>query len=194
VLLPDGTNVIHTLVKEGWCWRYRKYATGDTVLEGLEKEAQEAKKGLWADPQPRSRRGSGGRGQNGPTNENCKSNQRGSKGSTIAVAVGCAIAVATAAVLPSIELSITDSRQIAGPIKAEVRRSGHRYWVTQLQFLADEVRYLEVQPERLTVEVEHQKSSPIVSDHKSMPIGVRWFPALGIRHKSRDSSYTSCFT
>jgi micrococcal nuclease len=52
VLLPDGTNVNHTLVKEGWCWWYRKYAPGDTVLEGLEKEAREAKKGLWADPHP----------------------------------------------------------------------------------------------------------------------------------------------
>jgi len=31
---------------------YRKYAPGDAVLEGLEKEAREAKKGLWADPQP----------------------------------------------------------------------------------------------------------------------------------------------
>ena len=26
VLLPDGTNVIHALVKDGWCWWYRKYA------------------------------------------------------------------------------------------------------------------------------------------------------------------------
>ena len=32
VLLPDGTNVNHTLVKDGWCWWYRKYAhaPGDT--------------------------------------------------------------------------------------------------------------------------------------------------------------------
>ena len=52
VLLPDGTNVNHTLVKEGWCWWYRNYAPGDTVLEGLEKEAQEAKRGLWVDPAP----------------------------------------------------------------------------------------------------------------------------------------------
>ena len=52
VLLPDGTNVNHTLVKDGWCWWYRKYAPGDTVLEGLENEAREARKGLWADPQP----------------------------------------------------------------------------------------------------------------------------------------------
>jgi len=52
VLLADGTNVNHTLVKDGWCWWYRKYAPGDTVLEGLEKEAREAKKGLWVDPAP----------------------------------------------------------------------------------------------------------------------------------------------
>ena len=43
---------ITTLVKEGWCWWYRKYAPGNTVLEGLEKDAREAKKGLWVDPQP----------------------------------------------------------------------------------------------------------------------------------------------
>ena len=35
VFLPDGTNVNHEVVKDGWCWWYRKYALGDTVLEGL---------------------------------------------------------------------------------------------------------------------------------------------------------------
>ena len=44
VLLPDGTNVNHELVKEGWCWWYRKYAPGDTMLEGLEAEARD---GSW---------------------------------------------------------------------------------------------------------------------------------------------------
>ena len=37
VLLPDGTNVNHTLIKDGWCWWYRKKARGDTVLEGLDE-------------------------------------------------------------------------------------------------------------------------------------------------------------
>ena len=52
VLLQHGINVNHTLVKDGWCWWYRKYAPGDTVLEGLERDAREARKGLWADRQP----------------------------------------------------------------------------------------------------------------------------------------------
>ena len=52
VILPDGMNLNQELVRQGLCWWYRKYAPGDTVLEGLEKEAREAKKGLWADPQP----------------------------------------------------------------------------------------------------------------------------------------------
>ena len=50
LLLPDGTHVNHTLVKDGWCGWYRKYAPGDTDLEKLETEARDAKKGLWADP------------------------------------------------------------------------------------------------------------------------------------------------
>lgn len=52
VLLTDGTNVNHELVKEGWCWWYQKYAPGDAVLDELEKAAREAKKGLWVDPAP----------------------------------------------------------------------------------------------------------------------------------------------
>ena len=35
VFLRDGTHVNHTLLKDGWCWWYRKYAPGDTALEGL---------------------------------------------------------------------------------------------------------------------------------------------------------------
>jgi endonuclease YncB( thermonuclease family) len=52
VLLIEGANVNYVLVKEGWCWWDRKYAPGNRNLEGLEKEAREAKKGLWADPNP----------------------------------------------------------------------------------------------------------------------------------------------
>ncbi len=52
VLLTDGTNVNHALVKDGWCWWYRKYAPADTVLEGLETAAWGAKRELWADPRP----------------------------------------------------------------------------------------------------------------------------------------------
>lgn len=67
-----------------------------------------------------------------------------SKGITIAVVVGCAIAVVTTALLPSTELSITDSCQIDGPIqKLKSAVQGHRYWVKQLQLLDEEVRYLE---------------------------------------------------
>ena len=52
VILPDGTNLNQELVRQGWCWWYRKYAPADAVLEALESEAREAKRGLWADPQP----------------------------------------------------------------------------------------------------------------------------------------------
>ena len=52
VLLPDGTNVNHELVKDGWCWWYQKYAPKDLVMRQLEQEAREHKKGLWSEPQP----------------------------------------------------------------------------------------------------------------------------------------------
>jgi micrococcal nuclease len=49
VILPDGMNLNQDLVKQGWCWWcwwYRKYAPGDTVLEGVETEARESRIGL----------------------------------------------------------------------------------------------------------------------------------------------------
>jgi micrococcal nuclease len=52
VVLPDGRMLNRELVREGFCWWYRKYAPGDTVLEGLEKYAREERKGLWVDPRP----------------------------------------------------------------------------------------------------------------------------------------------
>jgi len=52
VLLADGSNLNHELVKEGWCWWYRKYAPKDATLEQLEQSARDARSGLWVDPQP----------------------------------------------------------------------------------------------------------------------------------------------
>jgi len=52
VFLPDGLLLNRELVREGFCWWYRKYAPENGELERLETEAREAKKGLWADPQP----------------------------------------------------------------------------------------------------------------------------------------------
>ncbi len=52
VVLPDGRMLNQELVRAGVCWWYRKYAPGDTVLEGLEKYAREERKGLWTDPYP----------------------------------------------------------------------------------------------------------------------------------------------
>ena len=45
-------NINQEPVKQGWCWWCRRYAPGDTVLEGLEREARETRKGLWANLQP----------------------------------------------------------------------------------------------------------------------------------------------
>ncbi|UVT20301.1 MAG: thermonuclease family protein [Nitrospira sp.] len=51
VILRDGKNLNHELVKEG-CWWYRKYAPDYATLQALEAEAHLAKKGLWADANP----------------------------------------------------------------------------------------------------------------------------------------------
>jgi micrococcal nuclease len=52
VLLSDGTNINHQLVKDGWCWWYRKYAPKNRILEDLERGARASGQGLWADPSP----------------------------------------------------------------------------------------------------------------------------------------------
>ena len=52
VLLPDGRKVNQLLVKNGWCWWYRKYAPRDAILEELERRARVDRFGLWSDPHP----------------------------------------------------------------------------------------------------------------------------------------------
>ena len=52
LIQPHETNVNQELITQGWCRWYRNYTPRDTVLEGLEMEAREWKRGLWADPQP----------------------------------------------------------------------------------------------------------------------------------------------
>jgi micrococcal nuclease len=47
-----NVNVNQVMVREGWCWWFSKYVPKDTVLQQFEQEAKEAKKGLWADPNP----------------------------------------------------------------------------------------------------------------------------------------------
>ena len=46
VLLLDGSNLNHTLVKNGWCWWYGTYAPKNTELARLEQNARETQQGL----------------------------------------------------------------------------------------------------------------------------------------------------
>lgn len=48
----NGLDLNHELVRQGLAWWYRKYAPTDTVLEKLENEAKQEKRGLWADANP----------------------------------------------------------------------------------------------------------------------------------------------
>ncbi len=52
MILPDGKNLNHEIVKAGFAWWFRKYAPKDKVLEELEPQARAARRGLWADPRP----------------------------------------------------------------------------------------------------------------------------------------------
>ncbi len=51
VLLPNGQDLNHELLKAGFAWWFRKYSK-DTTLGGMEDEARREKRGLWADPEP----------------------------------------------------------------------------------------------------------------------------------------------
>jgi endonuclease YncB( thermonuclease family) len=51
ILFPDGKSLNRELVKAGYAWWYRKYSTDESFGE-LERQAQVARKGLWADRNP----------------------------------------------------------------------------------------------------------------------------------------------
>ena len=51
VILPDGTNLNHELVKAGLAWWDRDYPKEEELAE-LEAQARAAKRGLWSDPNP----------------------------------------------------------------------------------------------------------------------------------------------
>jgi micrococcal nuclease len=51
VTLPDGRNLSHEIVRAGFAWWFKKYAPGDETLERLEKEARQARYGLWTGQQ-----------------------------------------------------------------------------------------------------------------------------------------------
>jgi micrococcal nuclease len=46
VLLPEGSDLGKELLHAGFAWWYRKYAPAEILLERLESEAREARKGL----------------------------------------------------------------------------------------------------------------------------------------------------
>jgi len=51
IILPDGRNLNHELVRQGWGWWYRQYSK-DQGMGKLEAEARAAKWGLWAESNP----------------------------------------------------------------------------------------------------------------------------------------------
>src|SRR5262249_37863683 len=49
VILPHHKNLNEELVRAGYAWWYRKYASDNKTLEALETEAREHHRGLWKD-------------------------------------------------------------------------------------------------------------------------------------------------
>ncbi|MBV6434029.1 MAG: Thermonuclease [Bryobacteraceae bacterium] len=54
VILPDGRNLNHEIVRAGLAWWFRKYAPWDEDLSRLESEARTDKRGIWSEPGPMS--------------------------------------------------------------------------------------------------------------------------------------------
>ena len=52
VIYHDKRNINLVMIQEGHAWWYRKYAQYDRQLQGAEAEARDAKRGLWAEPDP----------------------------------------------------------------------------------------------------------------------------------------------
>ena len=74
MVLPDGRNLNHEVVKAGMAWWYRRYAPDDSTLQRLKQEARQAKRGLWQDAKPvppwewrRERRGAEGFSASSPS-------------------------------------------------------------------------------------------------------------------------------
>lgn len=51
VFLPDGRSYAHVIVGEGLAWQFRRYSK-DPEVAALEREAREARRGLWYDKNP----------------------------------------------------------------------------------------------------------------------------------------------
>ncbi|MFH1723131.1 MAG: thermonuclease family protein [Elusimicrobiota bacterium] len=50
-ILPDGRSLNREAIRAGFAWWYRKYSNDQTLGE-LEKEAREARRGLWVQDNP----------------------------------------------------------------------------------------------------------------------------------------------
>lgn len=52
IIMADGNNLNHELVRAGLAWWYERFSPEDTDLENLEKQAQDTKTGLWSEENP----------------------------------------------------------------------------------------------------------------------------------------------
>lgn len=52
VKLPDGIDLSHELVADGFAWWYTQYAPNDNILRSSQNRAQTAQRGLWSQKNP----------------------------------------------------------------------------------------------------------------------------------------------